>query len=1065
MRRERDAFADAGFVSAGARFCAVCGRTCYGLSGQAYPSLSKEPLDDAPPSSHRVSLPSVAKSIIITPSALFHFPALFNALVVGEGVVGELALAPSCNMADMHSNVMMASDKMAHPSSGGQLVLDRRLRKQAMANRLDGDFNNFYTPANDFFYSKSSYQLLDPQRREIRLLRVSRRKSFSEHAKDNPQWAAVLDDATLRYMTSNYQDFGISTPDEPILACELIDKVQLSRTAGTYCAVSYCAGRPSDTSVLIVDGLPFMAFANLEHAIDIALRSWQAKRPGEDLLLWADQICINQLDYGERAHQVAMMRDIYRRCNETFVCLSIPDSQDVLAWVRDCSQGGRPASPAACVEAWVEKELHQFRPDPVQDCDSLNPSDSQSQADYAGRPSMVNAIQAFMECQWWRRCWVFQEFISSPRPVFISHSTSIPWENLDSGLQFLQATPKFTQLVQEKAAEARTRIAVLEKLAKQQREREIAEEEQVQKLIKAEAKRVQKIRVAEWVQAYAAWEKAHASWEMHASAEKHRIDQFFSSASAAHDEYLSSCTQFLRERVKRWNAYLNQLSEFMAKQRSQLEEEKSRTSLLNLPCRIELHNDEKEIQHLDAVLTYWARKPFPERAGPLLYVDDENEFRTGSSMPCGCKDFRNGGGSWYPAGGCKSFRNGGLAGGMSYPRREEKRLECGWSSSRRECSHFQKMVDNFPFFSAPRTPEIMSISIGMTTVNIDFAKTWHPFKHWRCLLFEAHEKQTLSKRPARPNSDKDPRCVQEIFSNRETGRGPESAIPSLSSSSARFVVPTRGIEAWEKRMAHLEIHPGILSIIGVKRERKRHADLKVLLQHSRHCEASDPRDRIYAFIGLVPGAYDITPNYASPNTVVHTLLHTAQRMVEHEQGLGLLRHVFRGRDSLGTLLPSWVPDWISREADDPLWLYISSLLPLASTVDASRGARAKPEFRTCAENPTNLDLKVRGSMIGILDDDEGPVPSSPTLRRWALAEAEAETGTHAVTLSIALLDDEVWVLHGASLPVLLRREGDGQYSFCGEVMLLMAGGDASEVVTGKVASGLHATEEKDVWIV
>jgi len=36
---------------------------------------------------------------------------------------------------------------------------------------------------------------------------------------------------------------------------------------------------------------------------------------------------------------------------------------------------------------------------------------------------------------------------------------------------------------------------------------------------------------------------------------------------------------------------------------------------------------------------------------------------------------------------------------------------------------------------------------------------------------------------------------------------------------------------------------------------------------------------------------------------------------------------------------------------------------------------------------------------------------------------------------MASLDDEVWVLEGVKLPVLLRMEGDGSYSCCGEVVL------------------------------
>ena len=105
-------------------------------------------------------------------------------------------------------------------------------------------------------------------------------------------------------------------PDEP-LALEIVDKVPLSRLNGKYCALSYCAGDPTETAAVLVNGLPFNAFRNLEHAIEQALDSWDRRHTGQDLLLWVDQICINQRDPLECASQIAMMREIYRRSDET----------------------------------------------------------------------------------------------------------------------------------------------------------------------------------------------------------------------------------------------------------------------------------------------------------------------------------------------------------------------------------------------------------------------------------------------------------------------------------------------------------------------------------------------------------------------------------------------------------------------------------------------------------------------------------------------------------------------------------------------------------------------------
>ncbi|PMD26939.1 hypothetical protein NA56DRAFT_549644, partial [Hyaloscypha hepaticicola] len=86
-----------------------------------------------------------------------------------------------------------------------------------------------------------------------------------------------------------------------------------------YHALSYCAGSSKNVSKVPIDGIMFNAFANLEHAIHCALKSWNSRFPDKELLLWADQICINQKDVAERSSQVRMMRDIYLRSQDAII--------------------------------------------------------------------------------------------------------------------------------------------------------------------------------------------------------------------------------------------------------------------------------------------------------------------------------------------------------------------------------------------------------------------------------------------------------------------------------------------------------------------------------------------------------------------------------------------------------------------------------------------------------------------------------------------------------------------------------------------------------------------------
>ena len=69
----------------------------------------------------------------------------------------------------------------------------------------------------------------------------------------------------------SHPEFGISDPNTPLIACELMDQVAMTRIDGRYCALSYSAGKPADTAMILVNGLPFNTFANLEHAIECVL--------------------------------------------------------------------------------------------------------------------------------------------------------------------------------------------------------------------------------------------------------------------------------------------------------------------------------------------------------------------------------------------------------------------------------------------------------------------------------------------------------------------------------------------------------------------------------------------------------------------------------------------------------------------------------------------------------------------------------------------------------------------------------------------------------------------------
>ena len=102
------------------------------------------------------------------------------------------------------------------------------------------------------------------------------------------------------------------------LKCDVIS-VQSPELVPTYYAISYRWEKSSKSGKIFINGQEFPVYANVESILK-DMRS--AVRP---LLVWIDQVCINQVDRAEQAKQVAMMGEIYKNSLRVIVCLHCPD--------------------------------------------------------------------------------------------------------------------------------------------------------------------------------------------------------------------------------------------------------------------------------------------------------------------------------------------------------------------------------------------------------------------------------------------------------------------------------------------------------------------------------------------------------------------------------------------------------------------------------------------------------------------------------------------------------------------------------------------------------------------
>jgi hypothetical protein len=193
---------------------------------------------------------------------------------------------------------------------------------------------------------------------------------------------------------------------------------------GRYSALSYCAGKPTETAEIMVGGFWFNAFANLEHSLEWVRYRWASEGHGEELLLWTDQVCINQSDDKEKSHQVGFMRHIYERAQQVFICLSTATSTpDLLRRANN----GMDALKRTSRTVSRTSTSGGTRPDEAghnRDFERLFRQFSTGSTNGDMAPwtrQWVDLFAAIVSAPWWTRAWVRlgRSFLASARSDFL----------------------------------------------------------------------------------------------------------------------------------------------------------------------------------------------------------------------------------------------------------------------------------------------------------------------------------------------------------------------------------------------------------------------------------------------------------------------------------------------------------------------------------------------------------------------------------------------------------------------------------------------------------------------
>ncbi|KAK1988623.1 heterokaryon incompatibility protein [Colletotrichum cereale] len=184
-------------------------------------------------------------------------------------------------------------------------------------------------------------------------------------------------------------------PDDGVVRVRLV--VEPVDAAPAYHAVSYTWGDPGQTVGILCEGAEIRITTNLLDALR------RLRRPDEDVVLWADAVCIDQRNTLEKTHQIMLMTDIYSR------------AASVLVWLGSDDAG------LEGLEALVDAALAVL-PEAVDDPARNRASAAAFSASIGGEAGAAAAgrldwapLRSLLGHDWFDRKWVYQEAILNDR--------------------------------------------------------------------------------------------------------------------------------------------------------------------------------------------------------------------------------------------------------------------------------------------------------------------------------------------------------------------------------------------------------------------------------------------------------------------------------------------------------------------------------------------------------------------------------------------------------------------------------------------------------------------------
>ncbi|KAH7258164.1 hypothetical protein MRS44_010318 [Fusarium solani] len=182
-----------------------------------------------------------------------------------------------------------------------------------------------------------------------------------------------------------------------------------------YKAVSYTWGTPERTCSLNISGtnLP------ITPALDTALR--HLRRRYEPIVLWVDQICIDQSNHAEKADQVLLMSDVYTKAEQVLIWLG-PEADRSDELMNLWQEVGQRALDLGIQDYFTREHLPLLQ-DIMKDPKFDHPlTQGYHELVDLARPQFEHLLQATVNWNdrfWFRRVWTVQELCLCQDTVFV----------------------------------------------------------------------------------------------------------------------------------------------------------------------------------------------------------------------------------------------------------------------------------------------------------------------------------------------------------------------------------------------------------------------------------------------------------------------------------------------------------------------------------------------------------------------------------------------------------------------------------------------------------------------